>query len=129
MRFFYCFLLFNILYSAAFCFAATDTYPFADGEQQQRFQRLSEQLRCVVCQNESLAESDAPLAHDLRKQIYNMLQQQKTDQQITAYLVSRYGEFVLLKPIFSWKTAGLWLAPFALLFGGFFLLFIHLKKH
>lgn len=89
-----------------------------------RARTLSQQLRCMVCQNESIDESDAPLAHDLRVLVRERLQAGDSNAQVLDFLVARYGEFVLLKPRLSWRTAILWsLAP-GLLLVGFALLMV-----
>src|SRR5262249_23852458 len=80
-----------------------------------RARALSKELRCMVCQNQSIDDSDAPLARDLRILVRERLQAGESDQQVINFLVARYGEFVLLRPRFSWHTALLWLAPAALL--------------
>jgi cytochrome c-type biogenesis protein CcmH len=85
-----------------------------------RARALSKELRCMVCQNESIDDSDAPLAHDLRVLVRERLKAGDTDQQVQDFLVARYGEFVLLRPPLSWHTGALWgLPPAALLIGGF----------
>jgi cytochrome c-type biogenesis protein CcmH len=80
---------------------------------------ISKELRCMVCQNESIDESDAPLAHDLRLLVRRRLMAGDSNQQIIDFLVSRYGEFILLKPPLSWNTIALWGAPPTLLLIGF----------
>ena len=87
-----------------------------------RARGLSQQLRCMVCQNESIDESDAPLAHDLRVLVRERLQAGDSDAQVLDFLVARYGEFVLLKPRLSWRTAMLWGLPPGLLLIGITLL-------
>jgi cytochrome c-type biogenesis protein CcmH len=87
-----------------------------------RARTLSQQLRCMVCQNESIDDSDAPLAHDLRVLVRERLQAGDSDTQVLDFLVARYGEFVLLKPRLSWRTAMLWVLPPALLLIGIALL-------
>ncbi|MBO0718246.1 MAG: cytochrome c-type biogenesis protein CcmH [Rhizobiales bacterium] len=89
-----------------------------------RARTLSQQLRCMVCQNESIDESDAPLAHDLRVLVRERLQAGDSDAQVLDFLVARYGEFVLLKPRLSWRTAILWGLPPGLLLVGFALLMV-----
>lgn len=86
-----------------------------DTEQQARFQALSNELRCLVCQNQSIAESDAPLANDLREQVRAQLAAGKSDAQIKRYLTDRYGDFVLYRPPLKPATWLLWAGPFALL--------------
>jgi cytochrome c-type biogenesis protein CcmH len=89
-----------------------------------RARTLSQQLRCMVCQNESIDESDAPLAHDLRVLVRERLQAGDSDAQVLDFLVARYGEFVLLKPRLSWRTAVLWGLPPGLLLTGIALLVV-----
>src|SRR6266487_3152486 len=80
-----------------------------------RARALSKDLRCMVCQNQSIDDSQAPLARDLRILVRERLQAGESDQQVINFLVARYGEFVLLRPRFSWHTALLWLGPAAML--------------
>ena len=82
---------------------------------QTRYEGLIHELRCVQCENNSLADSDAPIAGDVRHQIRDMLKAGKSDKEIKGYLVSRYSEFILFRPEFSWRNAWLWLLPFVLL--------------
>lgn len=103
-------------------------YPFANPVKQAQFSRLIDQLRCLVCQNENLADSEAKLAQDLRQQVYNMVQAGKSDQAIKQYLVNRYGDFVLFKPPLNQQTLILWFAPFALLVIGGLLVINILRK-
>ena len=76
---------------------------------------LSKELRCMVCQNQSIDDSDAPLARDLRILVRERLQAGDSNRQVIDFLVARYGEFVLLRPRFEWQTALLWLAPMIVL--------------
>jgi cytochrome c-type biogenesis protein CcmH len=89
-----------------------------------RARALSQQLRCMVCQNESIDESDAPLEHDLRVLVRERLQAGDSDAQVLDFLVARYGEFVLLKPRLSWHTAALWGLPPGVLLAGIVLLLV-----
>jgi cytochrome c-type biogenesis protein CcmH len=90
----------------------------ADDALDARLKSLETQLRCLVCQNETLAESAAPLADDLRKEVRELAVAGKSDDDIRAYLVARYGDFVLYKPPMKPVTYLLWFGPFLLLFGG-----------
>src|ERR1700730_14934008 len=90
----------------------------SDAALEARARSLSKELRCMVCQNQSIDDSDAPLARDLRILVRERLQAGESDQQVINFLVARYGEFVLLRPRFSWRSAGSWLAPAALLLIG-----------
>ena len=90
----------------------------SDAALEARARALSKELRCMVCQNQSIDDSDAPLARDLRILVRERLQAGESDQQVINFLVARYGEFVLLRPRFSWHTAVLWLGPAAMLLIG-----------
>ena len=90
---------------------------------------LSKELRCMVCQNQSIDDSDAPLARDLRVLVRERLQAGDSDRQVIDFLVARYGEFVLLKPRFSLHTALLWLGPAAVLLIGALGLFMLARRH
>ena len=84
----------------------------------ERLKRLSEELRCLVCQNQTLADSNADLAVDLKRQIETLLVQGQSDNQIRDYMVARYGDFVLYRPPLQGNTLLLWIGPFAMLAGG-----------
>ena len=90
----------------------------SDATLEARGRALSKELRCMVCQNQSIDDSEAPLARDLRILVRERLQAGDSDGQVIDFLVARYGEFVLLRPRFSWHTAVLWLGPAALLLVG-----------
>ena len=91
-------------------------------------ERLSTQLRCLVCQNQTIADSHAELAQDLKQEIREMATKGMTDQAIIDYLVSRYGDFVRYKPPFNPATSLLWLGPFGLLLAGGIGLFVMLRR-
>ena len=101
---------------------------FNTQQEQDRFDQLTQELRCVVCQNQSLADSDAPLAHDLRREVHTMMQAGQSDQQIKQFLVERYGDFVLYRPPVQSNTALLWIAPLLLLLIGAVVLRGSVKK-
>jgi len=92
--------------------------PLGSPEQRARYHRLAEELRCLVCQNQTLADSNAELAADLRHQVENQILAGRSDDEIKAYLVQRYGDFVLYRPPMKSSTWLLWLGPFALLLLG-----------
>lgn len=100
----------------------------ADPELEKRVLALAEELRCLVCQNETLAASQAPLAVDLRREIREQMQRGKTDDEIRTFLVERYGDFVLYRPPVTPATFLLWFGPFLLLVAGSAALFIYLKR-
>lgn len=109
-------------------FAAQDVYHFDTQNQQTRFDALTSQFRCLVCQNQNIAESNAALANDLREQIYQKIQHGESDQTIVDYLVARYGDYVLYRPPFNAATLGLWIGPFILLLLGLGYLFNYIRK-
>ena len=108
--------------------AVTPDEMLKDSALEARARALSQQLRCMVCQNQSIDDSDAPLAHDLRVLVRDRLSTGESDRQVIDFLVSRYGEFVLLKPRFEWHTALLWLVPPAILIIGGTALFISARR-
>ena len=89
---------------------------------------LTEQLRCLVCQNETLADSRADLAEDLRKEIREQMKQGKSDQEIIAFLTQRYGDFVLYNPPVKATTYLLWFGPFVFLLGGIVMLYRYVRR-
>lgn len=95
--------------------AAIDTYEFNDEAERQRFRVLTEELRCPKCQNQNIADSNAPIANDLRREIHRMLDEGQSDEQIVDFLVTRYGDFVMYRPPLTAKTLLLWFGPAALL--------------
>jgi cytochrome c-type biogenesis protein CcmH len=100
----------------------------ADPVIEKRMIALAENLRCLVCQNESLASSHAELAEDLRREVREQISKGKSDQEIVEYLVARYGDFVLYKPPMKSYTILLWFGPFALLFVGIGMLLFQVRK-
>jgi cytochrome c-type biogenesis protein CcmH len=102
---------------------AIDVHQFDTPEQEALYRQLTEELRCLVCQNQNIADSDADLAKDLRQEVAEFIKQGKSGQEITDYLVQRYGDFVRYNPPVRADTIILWTLPFALLiFGGLALL-------
>jgi cytochrome c-type biogenesis protein CcmH len=94
-----------------------------------RARALSKELRCMVCQNQSLDDTEAPLARDLRVLVREHLQAGESDRQVIDFLVARYGEFVLLRPRLSWHTALLWLGPATVLLAGACGLLLLARRH
>ncbi|MGH8559007.1 MAG: cytochrome c-type biogenesis protein [Methylococcales bacterium] len=101
------------------CFAGVsakvEVLPFAAPENEARYKKMVDELRCLVCQNQNIGSSNADLAKDLRQQVYTRIENGETDNQILSYMVDRYGDFVLYKPPLNATTALLWIGPFALL--------------
>src|SRR5712664_1187121 len=122
---------FALLILLVFCIAslvmAKEAKPAEDPQIDQRMQALTQQLRCLVCQNETLADSRADLAEDLRKEIREQMKAGKSDQEIIAFLTQRYGDYVLYKPPVKATTYLLWFGPFVLLLGGTLLLYRYVK--
>src|SRR2546421_8725744 len=121
-----------VLISLVICFAAValakEAKPAEDPQFAQRMRTLTEQLRCLVCQNETLADSHADLAEDLRKEIREQMRAGKSDEEIVAFLTQRYGDFVLYKPPVKATTYLLWFGPFVLLIAGTLVLFRFLRR-
>jgi cytochrome c-type biogenesis protein CcmH len=117
---------------SAMVFAQVNPVPepmvFENQAQEERFNQLTLELRCTVCQNQNLADSDATLAHDLRRKVHEMLLAGKTDEEIKKYMVERYGDFVLYRPPVQTNTYLLWIAPLVLLLIGALILRSNIKK-
>jgi len=96
---------------------AVEVRQFASPDEAQRYEHLVRDLRCLVCQNQSLADSDADLARDLRDEVYKMIHEGKSEQEASQFLVDRYGDFVLYRPPFKLQTALLWVGPLLVLLG------------
>lgn len=129
-------LLLNVFYCAYFAvvlapntgYAVVEAVQFDHPQQEQRYKKLIGELRCLVCQNQNLADSDAPLAKDLREITLSMLKEGKSDAEIATFMRDRYGDFVLYRPRFGLSTLYLWLGPFVLLLLVITALFIRLKQ-
>jgi cytochrome c-type biogenesis protein CcmH len=98
--------------------AVDATPPLPDPAMQQRYLGLTNEFRCMQCQNEALADSNVSLAADLRREIHDLLLAGKSDDEIRDYMVARYGEFILFRPRMSWRNAWLWAAPAVMLLAG-----------
>jgi cytochrome c-type biogenesis protein CcmH len=107
---------------------AQEPLVFDSVEQELRYQQLTLELRCAVCQNQTLADSDAPLAQDLRKEIYDMMQAGRSDEEIKSFMVARYGDFVLYRPPMQGNTLALWVIPGVLLFIGTIAVFLTIRR-
>jgi cytochrome c-type biogenesis protein CcmH len=103
---------------ASVAHAAIDAYEFRDDAERARYAELTKELRCPKCQNQDIADSNAPIAADLRKEIFRMLGEGQSNQQIIDFMVDRYGDFVRYKPALSSRTWILWFGPAGLLIGG-----------
>jgi cytochrome c-type biogenesis protein CcmH len=107
---------------------AVDAYQFNNPEQQAAYQSLVSELRCLVCQNQPIGDSNAELAADLRRQVYEMLQQGKSKADIQQFMTERYGDFVLYNPPFKAKTGLLWLGPVVFLVVGLIAVFLFTRR-
>lgn len=108
--------------------AVVEYHPFSDPQKEQAYQTLISELRCLVCQNQTIADSNADLAKDLRQQVYEMLQQGKSQQDVVDFMTQRYGDFVMYRPALTLKTALLWLGPIGFLLIGIIVILV-LVRH
>jgi cytochrome c-type biogenesis protein CcmH len=121
------FLVLTLLITTQVGFAIDD-HQLADPEQQKTYELINSELRCLVCQNQTIADSNAELAADLRRQVFEMLQQGKSKDEIIQFMTDRYGDFVLYNPPLKTKTALLWLGPIAFLLTGFAMIFWFIRR-
>jgi cytochrome c-type biogenesis protein CcmH len=121
-------LIICLLLASVPAFAVEPDEMLKDPALEARARELSQQLRCMVCQNKSIDSSDAPLAHDIRVLVRDRLKRGDSNQQVIDYLVARYGEFVLLKPAFAWHNALLWAIPPGVLLIGAVALFVIARR-
>jgi cytochrome c-type biogenesis protein CcmH len=117
-----------VLASSTAAIAAVDPLPFKDRAEEQRFQNLTKQLRCLVCQNESLNDSSAPLAADLRRDVFEQMQAGKSDDEIKQWLTARYSDFVLYDPPLRGATWLLWFGPLLVLAAGAGAVFVTVRR-
>jgi len=123
------FLLFTtLLFMSVRVFAAIEAHEFSSELDRQRYQSFIEEMRCPKCQNQNLAGSDSPISADLRREIYEMIKQGKSDKEIVDFMVERYGDFILYRPRVTPVTYALWGAPIALLVIGSIVLIIILRR-
>ena len=123
-----CQFIFAICIALIFQFASAEPITVAP-EHEKRYHELLSELRCLVCQNQTIEESNSELATDLRKEVNKMLMQGATDQEIIDFMADRYGDFVLYRPLVQPKTYLLWFGPFVFLAIVLLLVLIFLKKH
>src|SRR5262245_26817855 len=121
-------LLLCLLSSSAMAQVQEEERPSDDPVIEARLQNLSRELRCLQCQNQTLADSPAGLAADLRREIRLQMKAGKSDKEIIAFLTQRYGDFILYKPRVTYTTYLLWFGPFVLLLAGLYILFQYIKK-
>ena len=121
-------ILLIALFSSTVVLAGVEVHTFENPDQEKQYNRLIAELRCLVCQNQNLADSNAELAQDLRQEVYEMIQSGATDQEIVSFMVARYGDFVLYRPPFKATTAFLWIGPFIILIAGLVILLVVIRK-
>jgi len=114
----------SLLLTAPVFSSTIDAYPFEDPGQEKIYKELIAELRCMVCQNQNLADSNAELAQDMRRKTYDLARAGKSKREIEDYMVQRYGEFVLYKP----KSIVLWMAPFLIFMVGVFVLIRFIRR-
>ncbi|GAB3481057.1 cytochrome c-type biogenesis protein [Marinomonas epiphytica] len=123
-------LFFVITFSLLSQFSwAQQPYSFRSELNEKRYFSLIEELRCPKCQNQNLADSESQIAADLREQVFLLLKEGKTDQEIMDYMVARYGEFVLYRPVYKPGTWLLWYGPFSLLIGGLLVFYCVIRRN
>ncbi len=128
MRFLHAFILLVALAAPSASWAVEPDEMLSEPTLEARARALSKELRCMVCQNESIDDSGAPLAHDLRVLVRERIKAGDSDQQVLDFLVARYGEFVLLRPRLSWHTVALWGLPPTVLLVGVVVILIDLRR-
>jgi cytochrome c-type biogenesis protein CcmH len=121
-------ILVMLMVFANVSYSAVEVVQFEDTATQQRYKKLIDELRCLVCQNQNLADSNAPLAQDLRNEIVKMLEQGASDRQVVDFMVNRYGDFVLYRPPFKPSTFLLWLGPFIFLIAGLGIMLMLIRR-
>ena len=121
-------LVWLLIFYGGCLYAADEPLQFEDPERQEQYQHLLKELRCLVCQNQTLADSHADLAQDLRNEVYRMVEAGQTNTDSIDFLVSRYGDFVLYRPPVKWTTVLLWFGPFALLLVALFSMYRFIRS-
>jgi cytochrome c-type biogenesis protein CcmH len=121
-------LLLLLVFTAFSAHAVIETYEFSSRELELRYHQLSAELRCPKCQNQNIADSNAPIAKDLRKLLHQQLEAGASNEEISQFMVSRYGQFVLYRPLFSGATMLLWLAPVLLFLCALAVVFVLLRR-
>lgn len=121
-------LVLSLLLAAPVFSSTIDAYPFEDPQQEKIYKKLIEELRCLVCQNQNLADSNADLAKDMRRKTYDLAKAGKSEQEIVDHMVERYGDFVLYKPPFQANTLALWIGPFIILMIGVVVLIRFIRR-
>jgi len=121
-------VIFSLLLLVPILEAAVEVKQFQNPENEQRYKNLINEFRCVVCQNQNIADSNAALAKDLRKQVFKMINAGKSDEEIMMFMVTRYGDFVLYRPQFNSMTFLLWVGPFVIFIIGLYFLISFIRQ-
>ena len=121
-------IILSLLVSMSILEAAVEVKQFQNSEHEQRYKNLINEFRCVVCQNQNIADSNAELAQDLRKQVFKMINAGKDDDEIMGFMVTRYGDFVLYRPQFNSMTFLLWVGPFIIFIIGLYFLISFIRQ-
>ena len=121
-------IILSLLVSMPTLNAAVEIRQFQNSEHEQRYKNLINEFRCVVCQNQNIADSNAELAQDLRKQVFKMIDSGKNDDEIMEFMVARYGDFVLYRPQFNSMTFLLWVGPFIIFIIGLYMLISFIRQ-
>lgn len=119
-----CLLMISIV-----CYAGVEVHSFSKPELEARYKKLTNELRCLVCQNQNIADSNAGLAKTLREETFRMINEGASDEEIIQFMVTRYGDFVLYKPPLKAETFLLWAGPFVLLLGAFFIVLMIIRRN
>ncbi len=110
------------------CYAVEPEEVLSNSKQELRARNISKNIRCMICQNQSIDDSSAPIAKDLRVLIRNKIKDGNNDEEIYRFLADRYGDFILLNPPFKFNTIALWFLPLIFFITGLFVIFLHNKK-
>ena len=121
-------LLFLFIVFSPVSHAAVEVKQFKTPEHEHRYKKLINEFRCVVCQNQNIEDSNAGLAKDLRKQVYKMISEGKSNDEILDFMVTRYGDFVLYRPLFNSTTFLLWVGPFIIFILGLYILISFIRQ-
>ena len=121
-------LVVGVFASSTMSFAAIETYQFSNTQDEIRYQKMIAELRCLVCQNQNLADSNAELAQDLRAKTFEMINAGASNNEIAEFMVARYGDFVLYRPPLKGQTLLLWIGPFGILLIALTVFFITVRR-
>ena len=121
------FIFFSLVILCRSLFAQTDVIQFNNVVQEKQWREITQSLRCPKCQNSSIADSDAPIAEDMRQKVFTLQQEGKNRKEIIEYMISRYGEFVTYQPPLTYATSILWFGPLIIILGGIIVISQHIR--